>query len=95
MLPCLRAVSGYWASGQESGHPTARCRSHLEQAERMLKGVFCAIINFSPGSYVFQPSEAAVLEELNNGTMEGIIAVAHSAPRLLHMRAFAQHFEVR
>ena len=62
--------------------------------ERQVKGVLCTVISFCPDGYLFQPSEAAVLEELNNGTMEGIIALAHAAPRLLHMRMFAQHFEV-
>ncbi len=59
-----------------------------------MKGVLCTVISFCPDGYVFQPSKAAVLEELNNSTIEGIIALAHAAPRLLHMRMFAQHFDV-
>jgi hypothetical protein len=64
------------------------------QLERAVKGVFCTIINFCPDAYLFQPSEAAVLEELNNGTMDGVIAAAQQTPRVLHMRMFAQHFDV-
>jgi hypothetical protein len=56
--------------------------------------VLCAVISFSPDGFVFEPSEAAVLEELSNGTMEGVVALVQAAPRLLHMRMFAQHFEV-
>jgi hypothetical protein len=64
------------------------------QLERAVKGVFCTIINFCPDGYLFQPSETAVLEELNNGTMDGVIAAAQQSPRVLHMRMFAQHYDV-
>jgi dynein heavy chain len=41
----------------------------------------------------FTPSAADVLEEINNNTIEGLVAVAQAAPRLMYARCFAQHFE--
>lgn len=63
------------------------------QADKQSKSVFQTTVAFESEGMSFTPNETAILDELNNNTIEGVVAVAQAAPRLVFMRAFAPYFE--
>jgi dynein heavy chain, axonemal len=62
------------------------------QADKQSKGVFTTILAFHPEGMSFSPDEGAVLEDLTS-LVDGLVSVAHQAPRLLFMRAFSHYFD--
>ncbi len=49
----------------------------MQQADKQSKAVFQTAVSFEPdGGMSFSPNESAVLDELNNNTIEGVVAVA-------------------
>jgi hypothetical protein len=50
-------------------------------------------LSFTNSGLAFTPDEYAVLDVINMNVLEGAVNLAGAAPRLLHLRAFAHHFE--
>lgn len=46
------------------------------QNDKQAKALFQVVVSFAPKGMAFAPNEAAVLDELNANTLEGIISVA-------------------
>ncbi|KAK9828903.1 hypothetical protein WJX72_002692 [[Myrmecia] bisecta] len=62
-------------------------------ADKLSKGVFLTTISFTEDGMAFTPDEFAVLDVLNTNAIEGTVAVAQGAPRLLFMRSFSHYFD--
>jgi hypothetical protein len=46
------------------------------QTDKQAKALFQVFVSFEPKGLAFAPNEAAILEEINANTLEGIISVA-------------------
>lgn len=58
-----------------------------------LQGVFLTTASFAEDGMAFTPDRNAVLDVLNNNSIEGSITLTQAAPRLLYMRGFSHFFE--
>lgn len=58
-----------------------------------LQGVFLTTLSFAEEGMAFTPDRNAVLDVLNNNSIEGSITLTQAAPRLLFMRGFSHFFE--
>ena len=60
------------------------------------QGIYTTTVAFTEGGgTAFTPDHHGVLEVINTNVLDGCLALASAAPRLLTMRGFAQHFAVR
>lgn len=61
-----------------------------------MQGIFTTTVAFTEGSGTeFAPDHHGVLEVINTNVLDGCLALASSAPRMLHIRSFGQHFGAR
>ena len=58
-----------------------------------MQGVFLTTVSFADEGMAFTPDRNAVLDVLNNNSIEGSITLTQAAPRLLFMRGFSHFFE--
>lgn len=58
-----------------------------------LQGVFLTTVSFAEEGMNFSPDRNAVLDVVNNNSIEGSITLTQAAPRLLFMRGFSHFFE--
>ena len=58
-----------------------------------MQGVFLTTVSFAEEGMAFTPDRNAVLDVLNNNSIEGSITLTQAAPRLLFMRGFSHFFE--
>lgn len=65
------------------------CDICLVQGDKQVKALFQMFVAFEPKGMSFTPNEAAVLEEINANTLEGIISVAAVGHRPLASYAAA------
>ena len=65
----------------------------LGQPQLGMQGIFTTTVAFTEGGgMAFAPDHHGVLEVINTNVLEGCLALASAAPRLITMRTFAQHF---
>ena len=58
-----------------------------------VQGIFTTTVAFTAGGgMAFAPDHHGVLEVININVLDGCLALASAAPRLITMRTFAQHF---
>ena len=65
----------------------------VETTWLVLQGVFLTTLSFAEEGMTFTPDRNAVLDVLNNNSIEGSITLTQAAPRLLFMRGFSHFFE--
>jgi len=60
------------------------------------QGIFTVTFAFADGGgAAFTPDRQTVLEVVNANVLDGCLALAAAAPRLLTMRSFGQHFATK
>ena len=60
------------------------------------QGIFTVTFAFADGGgAAFTPDRHSVLEVVNANVLDGCLALAAAAPRLLTMRSFGQHFNTK